>query len=181
MGRDKALLELDGATLVERAARVLDEVAPEVWLACGSETRYVTLGRRLILDQETGAGPLAGIAAALGELDDDGWLCVLACDMPRVEAELFDRLLERAHADALDVCLATTSRGWEPMCAVYHARCRTSVRAALARGERRMVGFWKDGEDLRVGSIAVTEEDGVNLNTPAEYEQELAAREKNEP
>ncbi len=183
MGRDKALLEIDGRSLVETAVRVLDHVASEVWLACGSEARYPSLGRRLVLDRKPGAGPLAGLAAALDELPD-GWLCVLACDMPRVTPELFVRLLERAERDGLDACLALTERGWEPLCAVYHARCASTVRAALARGERRLVGFWTDGGDLRVGALqvaagATAERDGdpcVNLNTPAEYERELAAR-----
>jgi molybdopterin-guanine dinucleotide biosynthesis protein A len=179
MGRDKALLVLGGEKLVERSIHVLDEVADEVWLACGSTPRHLDLGRRLVLDEIEGAGPLAGLAAALREVEN-GWLCVLACDMPRVGPELFERLLAHAAHAGLDACLASTDLGLEPLCAVYHARCAPFVAASLARGDRRVVAFWENEPALHVGALelpgdlrrALKSDPSVNLNTPAEYERE---------
>ncbi len=185
MGQDKALLRIDGRALVVRSIEVLDAVAGDVWLACGSTSRYEELGRRLVLDETENAGPLTGLAAALRDLAD-GWLCVLACDMPRVEPELFELLLAEAEREGLDACLAATSQGLEPLCAVYHARCAPSVAAALARGERRMVAFWEQDPSLRVGTLERgaglarqgASDPSVNLNTPAEYERERARAEQ---
>ena len=179
MGRDKALLVLDGRALVERSIEVLASVADEVWLGCGSVPRHADFGKRLILDGVEGAGPLAGLAAALGELAD-GWLCLLACDLPRVGPALFESLIQRAEHEHLDACLASTALGLEPLCAVYHARCAPHVAASLARGERRMIEFWERERSLRVGVLDLAGDErrgpasdpSVNLNTPAEYERE---------
>ena len=62
MGRDKALLEIEGQSLVARAASALAEVAPRVLLASGSAPRYPALGLECVLDPVEGNGPLAGLA-----------------------------------------------------------------------------------------------------------------------
>jgi molybdopterin-guanine dinucleotide biosynthesis protein A len=140
MGRDKAGLVLDGRTLLERAAGVLAEFAPRVLLASGDRPHYPELGLGCVLDESAGAGPLAGLAAALECLGTAGvdYACVLACDMPRASAAAFRVLLARARDAGADVCLVRTDAGLEPLFGVYHARVLAAVRAALARGERRM-------------------------------------------
>lgn len=175
MGRDKARLVLDGGTLLERAAGVLAAVTPRVLLASGDAPRYPELGLECLVDAEEGAGPLAGLASVLERIAREGvaHACVLACDMPRVSAPVFRALLARARAASADVCLVRTRAGLEPLCAVYHARCLPAVRAALARGARRMDSF--HGE-VRVVTL---DEDALgadcardlthNLNTPEEF------------
>ncbi len=179
MGADKALLRppyLGGRSLLEHAVLELEGVAPRVVLACGEEPRYAHLGRELVLDALGGAGPLAGLVAALESLRGE-WLCVVACDMPRVGGDVFRALLERARELDLDACLLETPGGLEPLCGVYRKTCAGPARRALDGGERRLVSF--HGE-LSIGRLAASTAAGgggewaTNLNTPGEYERELA-------
>jgi len=187
MGRDKALLELDGRSLVARAAHALAEVAPRVLLASGSAPRYPELGLESVLDSTAGTGPLAGLAAALERVEREGvaWLLALACDMPNVPGEVFRRLLARARAEHADACLLATrpmgpggpgagrpAGDVEPLVAVYGTSALSAVRAALARGEQRLNSFHAD---VRIARLALAELEprfadcARNVNTPDDF------------
>jgi len=171
MGRDKALLVLDGVTLLERAAAVLAELTPRVLLATGAAPRYAEFGLEGVLDAEAGAGPLAGLAAVLERLEHEeiAHACVLACDMPRASAAVFRALLARARAESAEACLVRTPAGLEPLCGVYHARCLPAVRAALARGERRMDSFHGEIRLVTASEAELERDCARNLNTPEEF------------
>ncbi len=172
MGRDKSLLEIGGRTLLERAISVLSGIADDVVLACGPLARYEDLGRPLATDAFADGGPLAGLEAGLRRADTE-WVAALACDMPRVEPSIFVELLERAQRDGLDVCFLRTERGVEPLCAVYRKTCLAPMRAALEKGERKVVSFLRFDPKPRVGEIALEASLAVNLNTPAEFQAEI--------
>lgn len=171
MGRDKARLALDGATLLERAAGVLAAVTPRVCLASGSEARYPELGLECLLDASAGAGPLAGLAAVLERVERERlpYACVLACDMPRVSPEVFQKLLARVRAEDADVALVRTPAGLEPLCGVYHVRCLPAVRAALASGARRMDSFHGAVRLVTLDEHELGRDCARNLNTPEEF------------
>jgi molybdopterin-guanine dinucleotide biosynthesis protein A len=170
MGRDKARILLDGATLIERAVGVLGELTAEVLLASGPGPRYPELGLECVLDAGPDLGPLGGLEAALARLAraDVRYAVVLACDMPHMTGTSLGRLLERARASRAGVTLVSTPAGVEPLCAVYDVAVLPAVRAALTRGERRMTSFH---EGLAVERVPETELDAgctFNLNSPAE-------------
>jgi len=173
MGRDKARLVLAGTTLVERAAAALSPVTRRVLLASGTTERYPELGLEHVLDGEAGGGPLAGLAAALARVEEGGatHACVLACDMPRARAAEFEALLARS-AQGADVCLVATEGGMEPLFGVYATRVLPAVRAALARGERRMIAFHGDVAVATLDERALAPGCARNLNTPAEFAAE---------
>lgn len=180
MGRDKALLEVEGRALIERPLAALRGVAAEVWLGTGSEPRYEHLGLRCVLDCLQGAGPLAGLASGLRDCRTP-WLAVLSCDLPHADAEVLRGLLERADAGGWDAALLGLPRGSQPLYAVYRvASCASAVQTALRAGERRMVSFHGG---LRVVSVAAVElggaaeRAGLNLNTP----EDLRSLEQDRP
>lgn len=170
MGRDKALILLGGATLIERATRVLLELTPRVLLASGPTPRYPELGFECVLDRGPDLGPLGGLEAALARVEAAGGRHVLAvaCDMPRVTAGVLRALLERARAEEADVTLVATPDGEEPLCAVYAVGVLPAVRRALAAGERRMNAFHDAVRVLRVPEGELEPGCAANLNTPAE-------------
>ena len=175
MGRDKALVELGGRRLIDYPLEALAAVAGRTLLATGERPRYAELGLPTVLDTGPGAGPLRGLLAGL-EAAETPWVVALACDMPAVSAEVLTDLLAWAASEALDACLAQVGRGSQPLFAVYHRRCALAIRAALSRGERRLVSFHgemieADGGErrpLRVGHMPLSESEGeaLNLNTP---------------
>ncbi len=64
MGRDKALLELEGVALIVRTTKLV-ELAAERCAVIGDTVRLEGLELLVIEDEFPGAGPLGGIATAL--------------------------------------------------------------------------------------------------------------------
>src|SRR5918999_818182 len=96
MGAEKALIEVGGQRLVDRAAAVLTAVADPV-LEVGPGWSALPAVR----EDPPGAGPLAALAAgaaALRESGHDGPVLVLAGDMPQVSVHPLRFLPRRARA-----------------------------------------------------------------------------------
>jgi molybdopterin-guanine dinucleotide biosynthesis protein A len=166
MGRDKAFLPLGGGTLAGRVASAVAAAAGSATLV-GDPARYAALGWPVIADRHRGAGPLAGIHAALLATAAE-WNLVLACDMPLAGPAFLRQLLETAGNCASD-CLVPRLPGGrlEPLCAVYRRACAGPIGEALAGGVRKVA----DGlAGLRVAFHDVTEVcHFVNLNTPEDW------------
>ncbi len=178
MGRNKALLELDGEPLVLRAARTISAAGMDATVI-GPPALYEALGLAAVPDDEPGLGPLGGIATALAHSPRD-WNLVVAVDMPYLTPAWLAALADRAlAADAADAILPRSERGLEPLSAAYHRRCLPPILGALARGLRKVT----DGlAGCRVEEIAPHEwkrfaPEGLlfeNINTPADYERAAA-------
>ncbi len=190
MGRDKALLELEGRALLDRASACLAEVCDEVLLACGPEERYGDRGLRLVLDPpdtEYGhrAGPLAGLHAVISAFPEQppAHVAVLAVDIVGVTPELFRALEARMRERGADACLFATERGLEPLLAVYATSCREPMLRALRNGERRLISFHAGYGELKVAFLNQSElppelgvdEPARNVNSPAEFLREGGA------
>lgn len=176
MGRDKALLAWEGATLVERVAGQVRDAAGSVILV-GAPERIAALGLPAIADRRPCAGPLAGIEAALS-VTAAPWNLVVACDMPSVTADFLAALLAGAERSPGD-CLvpATPSGRLEPLCAVYHRRCLEPFARALDRGVRAVVEALAL---VRTTHLAFDNDTwAANLNDPGDLVQHLASPEAN--
>lgn len=134
MGRDKAALFLDGETLLQRQLRVLREAGARRLLVVCREGQTVELvvGTEVVVDTVAGAGPIAGLHAALAECRTPH-LAVLAVDMPRIEAAWYARLLDSCGPGVGAV--ARTAAGYEPLAAIYPASALAIAAGQLERGE----------------------------------------------
>jgi molybdopterin-guanine dinucleotide biosynthesis protein A len=167
MGRDKALIEIGGKPLVRLVAERLAECADPILLASGGSRKLGALPYEEIPDAAPGAGPIAGLVAALSASPHD-LLVAAAVDMPFVSADVFRLLLElRAGEDAV---VPVTGEGRQPLHALYHRsalphladaleRGRYSLREALAGVDVREVGREEWGAIDPQGRFA------LNLNT----------------
>lgn len=182
-GANKALLPVGGAPVLRR---ILERVGPlaDEWLALTQADGRAALAAleprlRLVVDPEPHAGVLAALAQGLAAAASATCLAV-ACDMPFVSRALFEhqlRLLEDA-----DVVIPRDAEGLQPMHAAYRREpVLQAVRAALARGDRRMVSYFGD---VRVREVPEPElrpfepeRVFLNVNTPEDLAraQALAA------
>jgi molybdopterin-guanine dinucleotide biosynthesis protein A len=160
MGRDKTLLELEGEPLVQRAATLVVPLVSTVTLVTSAApssapddtNRHSTFGLPTLTDRWPNAGPLGGIATALAG-GQSRWCLILACDMPFLNKEWMAFLLgkigqmenesaasqnKRESSQQYDVIMPETSRGLEPLCAVYRSICAPIVATALDSGIRKV-------------------------------------------
>jgi molybdopterin-guanine dinucleotide biosynthesis protein A len=169
MGTDKASIEFEGVTLLDRALTRLREVCDPVLVAPG-DVAVGAAAYAAVVDAIPGAGPLAGLVAAL-RASPHRLLAVVAVDLPWIDPALLRMLAARV--GDYDVALCETARGVEPLHAVYS-------RSALAGAERALDGSDRSLHALieRVRAVRVTEDEwraaGIsqrfsrNLNTPAD-------------
>lgn len=166
MGRDKARLPYRNGTLVGHIAAQVEEAAGSVRLV-GAPERYRDLPFPAIPDLFAGAGPAAGIHAALAATTAD-WNLIVACDMPEVTAEFLLSLLEEAgRAGRQGLAPLSPDGRRQPLCAVYHRSCLPSFEEALRAGRRRLADLVA-ALDLAVWPVAEARW-FRNLNTPADW------------
>lgn len=138
MGTDKALLTIDGVTVLERILRLLEWVATDVFVA-GERAAYREFGVPVFPDRQDGSGPLAGLETALLHARHDRVL-VVGCDMPFLQTGLLDAMASTAFdGDALvPVRLIEGARRLEPLHAIYRKQCLPTVEQHLSDGRRSL-------------------------------------------
>ncbi len=156
MGRDKALLPVADEPLWRRQWRLLEATgAGEIFLSARREQEWVPSEVTTLTDAVAGAGPLAGIAAALARCRTTH-LIVLAVDLPQMTPEWFRRLA----ADCAPGRGAVGRRGkfYEPLAAIYPSELRNAAEAALRSGDYALQAFIADaGARFHVRDITDTE------------------------
>ena len=154
MGRDKALLHLGGQTLLERALALAHRVAPRV-AVLGPREKYAATGERIIEDEFSDCGPLAGIHAALGASETDLNL-ILSVDMPFVPLKFFTYLLERARSrESVQVTVPRVGGIVQGTCVA----CRRSFRSVCE--SRLKLGLCKVEDALRLAGPEYVEEEEI--------------------
>jgi molybdopterin-guanine dinucleotide biosynthesis protein A len=166
MGTDKALLPFQGGVLAGHAAATVAAAAGSVTLI-GDPQKYGNLGYPVVPDRRPGAGPLGGIETALSHTAAD-WNLVVACDMPGISAEFLRSLLDAAERLGADALIPAGASGrLEPLSAVYHCRCLSTLRRAIDQDVRKVTDALAG---LRVARFAVDDPAYFeNLNTPEEW------------
>jgi molybdopterin-guanine dinucleotide biosynthesis protein A len=177
MGRDKALLEIDGESLLVRATRLVRAVLSEP-VVIASTPGYEALGLKIVADDFPGYGPLGGIATAL-HVSSRPWNLVIACDLPYLTKPWLEYLIERALKSEADAVVPMNVRGPEPLCAMYHRNAQVRIRTAVQGGMRKVTDSFANlsVEHVEPDEWKAFASDGVlfkNVNSPADYREATA-------
>jgi len=166
MGRDKALLELGGETLVARALRTMGEVCDEVAIAGGAQE--LRRFGRVIPDRVADSGPLAGIVAALDWTSTE-WNVFLAVDVPFVPREAWVRLIAAAVSSEAICTMARVAGEPQPLCAVYRRSAAERLCHELETGRLKVLHAVQ-----AAGAVEYVDFVNIswfrNFNTPMEFE-----------
>ncbi|HEX3247139.1 MAG TPA: molybdenum cofactor guanylyltransferase [Chloroflexota bacterium] len=146
-GVNKALLEVRGVRIVDRALLAIRPSVEEVVLVVNDDA-LEPLNIPLFYDPQPHAGVLPALLTGLQASSSE--LClVTACDMPFIQTSLVTYLFQVCEEH--DVCLPHTGGRPEPMFAVYRREpCVQAIRDTLDRGQMRMIAFL---DDLRVARL----------------------------
>lgn len=142
MGTPKGLLSVPGASepIIDALVRCGREAGLEPLLV-GDAIPYAQLaaGVPRIDDDPPGAGPLAGLRAAIRHASQLGYprLIVVACDMPYVTSETLANIAAHPSRAAVLAARRGNHWPWEPMLARYDvARLAPVLDEAIAEGLR---------------------------------------------
>lgn len=133
MGRDKAFLETDGQTLLARQVEIVQDAgAAEIFISGRSDTDYSLFNCRVLLDEFSNVGPLAGIHAALAAVKH-AQLLVLAVDLPNMTPRLLRQIIDSTNG----FCgvIPRVNGNVEPLAAIYPKSALSLCLQLL--GERR--------------------------------------------
>lgn len=146
MGQDKASLVLDGRTLLQNVADILQPLFAEVIVSVRQPRPDIDLPQ--VCDTPGQVGPLAGLAAGL-ERASNPWLFVVACDMPFITSPLIKYLArQRASWQAV---VPMVDGYPQPLAAFYAASCLDEVRCLLGGSGKHSLRVLLDG--LRVRNV----------------------------
>jgi molybdenum cofactor guanylyltransferase len=180
-GRDKALTEIAGKTMVARMAETLRELLLDSSLV-GDPMKYGNLAKKCVPDLWPSEGPLGGIltalqrTASLSAMETSAYNLILSCDMPFLNALWLEELLSRAFASDAQVVVPQSSSGLEPLCSVWRTEALHDVQREFDAGVRKVTQAMKrlTIEVLDESVWKRFDKNGRlfwNMNTPADYEE----------
>lgn len=158
MGRDKAVLVVDGERLVDRMVGRMATVGDRVMVASGPRP----LGRAdEVADAPGCTGPLAGILGALRQ-DGAGLLGIVPVDAPLTDPRLLHRLAVLCQQGRRSAAVATADGHVQALHAVIARDATPAIEARVAAGERspRALLGWLDARLVDVDGWGDLDEDG---------------------
>ncbi|RMG26429.1 MAG: molybdenum cofactor guanylyltransferase [Armatimonadetes bacterium] len=140
MGRDKALIEVDGVPLVRLLAQRLREVCARVTIL----GRHQIEGCEFLPDRDDFKGPLQALARFEPR---QPYVFLLACDIPLFDARLVPYFRQRIGEEQAAV-VPLRSGKWQPLCALYRDFAFGELRLLNSLGENRLMP-WLDLLDIQ--------------------------------
>ena len=135
MGQDKALIEIDGNTQLNKTYTLLQNHLPEVFVSSRADQSTDNERKKYnqIYDLFNNIGPLAGILSAMHEHPEVDWL-VVACDLMNLDDKTIDYLIENYHPNDNIIAYKSEYNGLpEPLCAIYSASAKSLLDESVNR------------------------------------------------
>jgi molybdopterin-guanine dinucleotide biosynthesis protein A len=116
MGTNKALLEIDGKSLIQRMVELLDIIFSTVVISSNDSGLYEFLDKKIIKDIYSERGPLGGIHSTLISTNTiRNYL--ISCDMPFINKELIKFLCN--YESEKDIIVPKADGRIQPLCGIY--------------------------------------------------------------
>ncbi len=174
MGEDKALKNFLGRPLIQRVIDRVSQVADELIVTTNHPHDYHFLDIRLIPDLKPGRGALGGLYTAIASASNP-LVAVVACDMPFASAELLEAAGRLIVQEEVDVVIAKTDEGFEPIHAVYRREtCLPAIEAAIDADMWKVIAWFPQVRVRVLTSDEINRYDPLglafwNVNTPEEF------------
>ncbi len=151
MGRDKATLPYQGVTLVEHVVGVVSERCAPVFVIAAPGQSIPDVDAEVLRDDVRGVGPLVATDRGLRAAAEAGvaWAFVCAVDMPFVDTELIDMLVESSKNLDADVVLPWDGRD-HYLAGLYRTSLVERINDLLAAGESSMAALVNSVDTQRI-------------------------------
>jgi molybdopterin-guanine dinucleotide biosynthesis protein A len=171
--RDKLWIELDGETLIARAARRLAGQTGDVILNVNRfDERLDQIGLPVVPDaSKDHEGPLAGIAAALRWAEEKRrsttHVVGVSVDSPFFPGDLVSRLGDGVESHPDEIAIAFSEGFPQPVFGLWPVTCLDPLNRFLEKtGDRKVMAFVREQPWRRVDFPASDPPAFFNINTP---------------
>jgi molybdopterin-guanine dinucleotide biosynthesis protein A len=138
MGKDKALLALNGVTLIERAIQLLGSIGLEPVIVASRED--LAIYAPVVPDLRSGCGPLSGIEAGLKHACATKRKALfIPVDVPLLSSALLLQMIERAWLTDALVTIPRSLGQEQPLSAVYDVALLPAISQALDAGDYKVM------------------------------------------
>ncbi|MCK3682556.1 molybdenum cofactor guanylyltransferase [Maribellus sp. YY47] len=134
MGTDKALLELDGKTLLSRAVDLCSQFCDEILISSDAEEHRVG-SYRLVEDEVKDCGPMGGIYSCL-KASSNQWNFVLSVDAPFVTKDFIAFL--KGETNNFDAVVPLHDGKKEPLIAFYRKTVLSQIEVKIGEGNYKL-------------------------------------------
>jgi len=164
MKQDKALLPFgDANSLAEFQYRRLSKIFSKVYIS--SKNNKFDFDVNIIEDRYKDSSPLVALVSIFEFLEELEEVFLLSVDAPFVSKTLIDTLYKNNYS--VDVVVAESNNGLEPLCAIYHRSCLVEAKKALKAKRHKLSSLF---ENLNIKRVKIENENELmNLNYPSEY------------
>lgn len=171
-GRNKALLEVDGLTLLDRLIATLDPIVSEIILVTRQPDLYGRRPVRIVEDIYEIRSSLTGIHAGLS-FAGTHYAFVVPCDAPLLKPAVVRLLLDRIEA-GVDAVVPVINGFYEPLCAVYSKACLAPIEAQFRSDNYKIRQFFskvrlKTVSEEQLRTVDPGLHSFMNVNTPEEF------------
>lgn len=171
MGQDKALLDVQGKTLFERALEPFQASFAQLLLIGDRPERFVQYGVPVLPDLFPGSS-LGGLYTGLYHAATE-YVFVTSCDLPFPNREILRSVC--CLKDGYDAVVPCSASGSEPLFACYRKSCLAPMRDLLEQGMFSILSLYPKVltkfvpyPDLQIFDLAGNA--FLNLNTPDDIE-----------
>ena len=174
MQRDKAAIEYHGQSQLQWTFQLLSQVCAATFVSVRPDQREepTRVGFPQIVDRLPGAGPIAGISAAMQAHPKAAWL-VVACDLPFLSEATLHHLVAHRDVHKLATVYRSSHDGLpEPLCAIWEPLSREPLLAYVDAGKQCPRKFLINADTALLDLPDARALD--NVNTADEYRATVA-------
>jgi len=173
MGRDKALLKIDGKPVILRLVDLVRPLTDQIVICANDADAYAFLDLPVVPDIYGNQGPLAGLHAAMAR-STHPVILLLACDLPYLSLRLLSALVDAVEGYDAVVCQTSDGRK-QPLCAVYRRSCLQALQAQLETGINEVRHLWSEPSlriaCFRLADAGFSDRELLNLNSPEDLKE----------
>lgn len=177
-GIDKALIEVNGRPILDHIHDVYSEIFSEIILVTNNPLSYLDRNMLIVTDLFPARSSLTGIHAGLF-YSSLPYSFVCACDAPFLQKDLVHLLISQA-SPKFDAVMPETSKGLEPLCAVYSKSCIKNIEDHIRQDKFKIQKVFNPSKIRKIKEEQLRQTDPdlssfININTPEDLKRILSS------
>ncbi len=169
MGQDKAFLKINNSVQLEYLIGLFESCNIRVEISCREEQlERMKQYTSCITDNYEQIGPMGGILSAFENDKNTAWL-VTACDMPNINKEDMERLIDNRNPFAKLTCYITSDGFPEPLFSIWEPVSYVDLKEAYLKDNYSLVRLINNMDSNKI--LARTDKIFININTPEDLNQ----------